>query len=75
MVTQESVPAHEENRELVQGWLSAWTPRVEQAAKAMAEIYEVPPLQVARFEDVFDGAQRAQSAVIGELGLTSPVTA
>jgi methane monooxygenase component A beta chain/propane monooxygenase small subunit len=75
MVTQESVPAHEENRELVQGWLSAWTPRVEQAAKAMAEIYEVPPLQIARFEDVFDGAQRAQSAVIGELGLTSPVTA
>jgi methane monooxygenase component A beta chain/propane monooxygenase small subunit len=74
MVTDESVPERENNQRLIQSWLSAWTPRVEQAAKAMAEIYDVPPLPVVRFDEVFARAQSAQSGLLSELGLKAEAT-
>lgn len=75
MVTDEKVPYRDQNRTLIQEWLATWTPRVEEAAKALSELYEVPPLQVARFADVFKTTQGNQAEIVGSLGLTSGVRA
>jgi hypothetical protein len=75
MVTGDEVPARESNRAIIEGWVASWTPRVEEAAKALADLYDVPPLQVARFEDVLAKALRTQSSLVAELGLDVGVMA
>ena len=69
MVTGAEVPARASNKAIIEGWVASWTPRVDEAAKALADLYEVPPLQVARFDDVLDKTLRAQSSLVTELGL------
>jgi methane monooxygenase component A beta chain/propane monooxygenase small subunit len=69
------VPERESNRAIIEGWLASWTPRVEEAAEALADVYDLPPLQVARFEDVFAKALRTQSGTVTDLGLDMGVMA
>ncbi|HTK65634.1 MAG TPA: aromatic/alkene monooxygenase hydroxylase subunit beta [Pseudonocardia sp.] len=75
MVTADEVPERESNRAIIEGWLASWTPRVEEAAEALADVYDLPPLQVARFEDVFAKALRTQSGTVTDLGLDMGVMA
>jgi methane monooxygenase component A beta chain/propane monooxygenase small subunit len=75
MVTAESLPDRQVNAGLVTGWITAWTPRVLAAAGAMAGIYDVPPLEVARFDDVLATVIDQQKALIAELDLELEVTA
>lgn len=75
MVTGDDVPEQAANRSTIEGWVASWTPRVEEAAKALADVYEVPPLQVARFDDVLAHALRAQASLVAELGLGAEVLA
>jgi methane monooxygenase component A beta chain/propane monooxygenase small subunit len=75
MVTGDEVPARAANRALIQGWVASWKPRVEEAAKALGEVYDVPPLQVCRFDDVLAVALRRQSGIMADLGLDVEVAA
>lgn len=73
MVTDESVPQRERNSEIIRDWIVSWTPRVREAARAMADVYDVPPLQVARFDDVLAGVQQAQEQLVDGLPLSVEV--
>ncbi len=73
MVTDESVPEREKNSEIIRDWITSWTPRVREAARAMADVYDVPPLQVARFDDVLAAAQGTQEQLVEGLPLSVEV--
>lgn len=73
MVTAEDVPQRVSNKEIIEGWVASWTPRVEEAASALSDVYDVPPLQVARFDDVLAQALRVQSDLVTDLGLDAMV--
>jgi methane monooxygenase component A beta chain/propane monooxygenase small subunit len=75
MVTADGVPERAANRALIADWLTYWTPRVEEAAEALAEVYDVPPLQVCRFDDALASARRRQSGIVSDLGLDVEVAA
>ncbi|MCI4676456.1 aromatic/alkene monooxygenase hydroxylase subunit beta [Candidatus Mycolicibacterium alkanivorans] len=69
IVTDPTVPECQKNAATITDWLDSWTPRVHEAAKAMADVYDLPPLQVARFDDVFAVAQRTQQELVAGLNL------
>lgn len=75
MATADDVPDRARNTELIATWISTWTPRVVAAAEAMAEVYDVPPLEVARFDDVLETVTRRHRALVAELGLVAEVSA
>jgi len=78
MVTGQSprgreVPAAEDNRAVIQQWLDVWTPLVLDATHALAPVYDLPPLQVASFDDVLKRALTRQEQIVSGLGLASGV--
>jgi methane monooxygenase component A beta chain/propane monooxygenase small subunit len=75
MVVDPAVPESQKNAATINDWLDSWMPRIQEAAKAMAEVYDVPPLQVARFDEVFAAAQRNQQALVADLDLKAGVAA
>lgn len=68
MVTAPDVSEAEENRRVIQSWIDHWTPRVEEAAEAMAPIYERPPVTVTSFTQVYGNALAEQAALRAALG-------
>lgn len=74
MVTADDVPDRASNTSIIQDWLTAWTPRVREAAHALATLYDVPPLQVARFTEVLTAAETTQRALLERLDLKTEVT-
>jgi methane monooxygenase component A beta chain/propane monooxygenase small subunit len=69
MVTADDVPEAPRNAAVIADWIASWTPRVRRAAEAMAELYDTPPLQVARFEDVLATALAKQEELVRALEL------
>ncbi|PND54362.1 monooxygenase [Mycobacterium sp. ENV421] len=69
MVIDPTVPECKKNAATISTWLDSWTPRVQEAARAMGEVYDLSPLQVARFDEVFAVAQESQQELVAGLGL------
>lgn len=69
--TPDGAPAVEHNRAVIQEWLEHWTPLAIAAAEALAPVYELPPLQIARLEDVIAEACSAQAQLVESLGFSA----
>jgi methane monooxygenase component A beta chain/propane monooxygenase small subunit len=63
------VPAAEENRAVIQQWLNVWTPVVLDATRALAPVYDLPPIAVVSFDDALTGALTRQEQIVSALGV------
>lgn len=64
LITADDVPDRARNTTIIDGWLADWTPRVRSAVLALSGLYDVPPLQVARFDEVLASAEASQRALV-----------
>lgn len=69
MVTDPSIPEAEENHAIVQSWIDDWTPRVVEAAAALAPLYDLPPVQVVKHDEMLADALATQAEMLNALGL------
>ena len=60
------------NKQLLNGWLSAWTPKAISAARTLQPIWSQPDAKPPRFEDGLDAAKSRFSALVSELNLDVP---
>jgi propane 2-monooxygenase small subunit len=60
------------NRQLMDGWLSAWVPRVLAAARTMQPLWSEPDHRPPRFEDSLDHAKNRFAGILNDLGLETP---
>lgn len=67
------VPAAEDNRAVIQHWLGIWTPVVLDATRALAPVYDVPPIHVISFDDALKRAMERQEQIVSVLGLAPGV--
>jgi len=70
MVTAEKIETRAANREVIVGWLDAWTPPVIEAARALQLEFEAAAAGVVSFDDALAEALRAQRAIVEALALT-----
>jgi methane monooxygenase component A beta chain/propane monooxygenase small subunit len=61
------------NREVIQGWISAWGPQVLDAVDAFAPVFEIPPVQPVKADDARDQVQSECRALLAEVGLRLPL--
>jgi propane monooxygenase small subunit len=59
----------EENREVMQEWLSHWAPLSTKAAQGLEPIWSEPEVQVVSFEESFDKAKARFEGILSDLGL------
>jgi len=59
----------EENREVIQGWLSKWVPYSMAAAQGLEPIWSEPEVQVVSFEESFEKAKSRFEDILSDLGL------
>ena len=59
----------EENREVMQEWLSHWVPYSIQAAQGLEPIWSEPEVQVVSFEESFEKAKSRFEDILSDLGL------
>jgi methane monooxygenase component A beta chain/propane monooxygenase small subunit len=67
-----SVPA-EQNREILQSWISTWGLQVLEAVDAFAPVFEIPPVQPVKAHDARDQVQSESRALLAEIGLRLPM--
>ena len=60
------------NKQLMQGWLSAWVPRGLAAARTMQPLWSQPDHRPPRFEDSLDHAKNRFAGICHDLGLDDP---
>ncbi len=60
------------NRQLMDGWLSAWVPRVLTAARTMQPLWSTPDHRPPRFEDSLEHAKNRFAGILTDLGLETP---
>lgn len=61
-----------ENRETLQGWLSAWTGDTVAAARRLQPIWSQLSEKVVRFEDSFERSQGRMASLLSDIGLETP---
>jgi propane monooxygenase small subunit len=59
----------EENREVMQEWLSHWVPYSVAAAQGLEPIWSEPEVQVVSFEESFEKARSRFEGILSDLGL------
>ena len=59
----------EENKEVMQEWLSHWVPYSIQAAQALEPIWSEPEVQVVSFEESFEQSKSRFEGILSDLGL------
>ncbi len=59
----------EENREVMQEWLSHWVPYSVKAAQGLEPIWSEPEVQVVSFEESFEQARSRFEGILSDLGL------
>jgi Methane/Phenol/Toluene Hydroxylase len=69
MVTAESVPEHRANRDVIAGWVGAWTPAVLEATRALRPVFGRAQVGVVTFDDALAAAMRTQCEIVQALGL------
>jgi hypothetical protein len=75
MVTASDVPDARANREVIHGWIEAWTPAVLEATTALRPLFDAVPVNVVAFDSAFAAAVAAQRSIIESLGLAVAPTA
>ena len=60
------------NRQLMDGWLSAWVPRVLAAARTMQPLWSPPDHRPPRFEDSLERVKNRFAGIVTDLGLEAP---
>ena len=60
------------NKELMQGWLSAWVPQCLDAARTLQPIWSQTDAKPPRFEDSLDAAKHRFADIVASLGLQAP---
>ena len=60
------------NKQLMQGWLSAWVPRALTAARTMQPLWSQPDHRPPRFEDSLDRVKNRFAGIVTDLGLDVP---
>jgi methane monooxygenase component A beta chain/propane monooxygenase small subunit len=73
MVTADDVADAPDNREVIQQWLDRWTPRVIEAAEALAPLYELESSMSEPFAEVLADVRAQHSALITDLGFQTTV--
>lgn len=73
MVTADDVADAEHNLEVVQQWLDRWTPRVIEAAEALAPLYELRSSTSESFTEVLADVRAQHSTLITDLGFEATV--
>ena len=71
MVTSGDIEQGEANKAVVQGWIDHWTPVAVDVARAMAGVYDLPPLPVGTFENALQVASATQAELVEALGLSA----
>src|ERR1700729_4610417 len=61
----------EENRRIMQGWLSEWPPKSLAAGRALQPIWSQPGEKVIRFEESLEHATSRFDEILGEFNLNS----
>ena len=54
------------------GWLSAWVPRVLTAARTMQPLWSTPDHRPPRFEDSLEHVKNRFAGILNDLGLDVP---
>ena len=62
----------DDNRAIIQGWLSAWVPRCIAAARTLQPIWSQPDAKPPRFEDGLDAVKNRFSGILTDLHLEAP---
>ncbi len=60
------------NKQLMQGWLSAWVPQALEAARKMQPMWSQPDAKPPRFEDALDKSKNRFAGIVSDLGLNVP---
>ena len=61
-----------QNKQIMQGWLSTWVPRAISAARVLQPLWSQPEAKPPRFEDGLDQAKSRFSGILSDLGLQTP---
>ena len=61
-----------ENREILQGWLAAWTGDTLAAARNLQPIWSQLAEKVVRFEDSLERSRTRMDSLLGDIGLETP---
>jgi propane 2-monooxygenase small subunit len=70
LVTDREFADH--NKQLMQGWLSAWVPRALRAARTMQPLWSQPDHRPPRFENSLDHVKNRFAGIVSDLGLDAP---
>jgi propane monooxygenase small subunit len=62
----------EENKRIMQQWLSVWTPRALAASRTLQPLWSQPDAKPPRFEDGLDAAKSRFAGILSELNLDVP---
>lgn len=62
----------DQNKEIINGWLSTWVPRCITAARELQPLWSQPDAKPPRFEDGLDRAKSRFSGILSELSLQDP---
>ena len=62
----------EENKQLMEEWLTEWVPYSIQAAKGLEPIWSEPEVQPVSFEDSFEQVKSRFEGILSDLGLRVP---
>jgi propane monooxygenase small subunit len=62
----------EENRKILQQWLTTWVPRCIKAARTMQPLWSQPDAKPPRFEDGLDRAKSRFTGILSEFRLETP---
>jgi propane monooxygenase small subunit len=60
------------NRQIIDGWLTAWVPRCITAARELQPLWSQPDHKPTRFEDGLDHAKSRFSGILSDLNLKQP---
>ena len=71
MVTGADIPEAEANLIVVQRWIDKWTPLAMAAARALAPLYDRPPLSIVSFDTAMSETLAAHVTHLETLGLKS----
>jgi len=61
-----------QNKQIMQGWLSTWVPRAISAARVLQPLWSQPEAKPPRFEDGLDQAKSRFAGIVSDLGLQTP---
>jgi len=62
----------DQNRAIMQGWLSAWVPRCLAAARTLQPIWSQPDQKPPRFEDGLDACKSRFAGILSDINLEAP---